>query len=457
MATRVLVPSGALGLGFDGEALARGVSSRPDIICVDGGSTDSGPYYLGTATSKYSRASSLSEWRQLMAARSEAGVPLVIGTAGTCGTDASVDWMLDITREAAETLEQSVKVALVYCSQEPDAIGAAMAGRRVHALEPPVPADEQTIAQCTNIVALAGAEQIAAAIETGSDIVIAGRTTDTAIIAALPLMRGDHAGAAWHGAKVGECGALCSTNPTSGVIAVDFDRSGFTVEPLAAGACCTPHSVSAHMLYENADPFVLHEPGGHLDVTGARYDSVDDIRVRVSGSEWVPADRYTVKLEGARIGGYQTTLMAILREPRYVAQARLWIERMTEFLISDIRDRLRLDIGDDMLEFRLIGVDGVLGELENRQSDPVEVGVLCLITAPTQALADEIGKLVNPQLLHFPLTDEEPQATFAFPYSPAESVRGAHYEFCLNHVLELEDPMSAFRIETVEIGNGPAR
>ncbi len=50
MTTRVLVPSGVLGLGFDEDALARGVKMQPDIICIDGGSTDSGPFYLGTGT-----------------------------------------------------------------------------------------------------------------------------------------------------------------------------------------------------------------------------------------------------------------------------------------------------------------------------------------------------------------------------------------------------------------------
>ena len=50
MQTRVLVPSGVLGLGFDPDALARGVAANPDIIAIYGGSTDSGPFYLGTGT-----------------------------------------------------------------------------------------------------------------------------------------------------------------------------------------------------------------------------------------------------------------------------------------------------------------------------------------------------------------------------------------------------------------------
>ena len=52
MPTRVLIPAGVLGLGFDQTALARGVAAQPDIICIDGGSTDSGPFYLGTSCFK---------------------------------------------------------------------------------------------------------------------------------------------------------------------------------------------------------------------------------------------------------------------------------------------------------------------------------------------------------------------------------------------------------------------
>lgn len=452
--TRVLVPTGALGISFTASAFARGVESKPDVICVDGGSTDSGPYYLGTATSKYSRAVTKAEWRELMIARDKAQVPLVIGTCGTCGADASVDWMLSITREIAEELGQTVKVALLYSSQPAERVQAALKAGRVTPLEPAPDISEESLAECANIVALAGAEQIGAALDTGADIVLAGRATDTAIVSALSLRRGDHAGAAWHGAKIAECGALCSTEPTSGVILLDIDREGFTVEPMADDACCTPHSVSAHMLYENSDPFILYEPGGHLDVTEARYVSLDARRVRVTGSQWVPSDRYTVKLEGARIGGYQTTIMAVLRDERYVANAREWTEKLHAFVSNEIEKRMGLTASDYDLEFRLIGVDSALGALETKPSNPSEVGVLGIITASSAEISSEIGKLINPYVLHYPLTKDEELPTFAFPYSPAQSERGALYEFCLNHVMTLDDPMDAFRLEVIEVGHG---
>ncbi|MFN3274095.1 MAG: acyclic terpene utilization AtuA family protein [Paracoccus sp. (in: a-proteobacteria)] len=447
MATRVLVPSGVLGLGFDAQALARGVAMSPDIICIDGGSTDSGPFSLGAGVSKYSRAATKSEWRALMLARAQAGVPLVIGTAGTCGTDSTVDWMFDLTVELAAELGQSLCVARLYSSQPVARLAEAQAGGRI---APLTPAPEFRLDDLTNIVALAGAEQIHAALATGADIIIAGRTTDTATIAALPLSRGAHPGGCWHGAKIAECGALCSTNPTSGVIMVDFDAAGFTVTPLAETARCTPHSVSAHMLYENSDPFRLYEPGGYLDVTAARYAALDDRRVRVEGSEWVPGP-YTVKLEGARIAGYQTTILAILRNAHYAGNARAWVTRLTGFLHAEIARRMGLTQDAYSIEFRLIGVDGALGGLENRTGDPVEVGVLGIVTARTQAEAAEIGKLINPFVLHYPLTDDEELPTFAFPYSPATTDRGPLYEFALNHVMQLDDPMSAFRLTVTEV------
>ncbi|THD85420.1 acyclic terpene utilization AtuA family protein [Aliigemmobacter aestuarii] len=451
--TRVLIPTGALGLGYDRAALARGIANRPDIIAVDGGSTDSGPSYLGRGVSKYSRASTKAEWRELMLARAEAGVPLVIGTAGTCGADSAVDWLFDITCEIAAETGQRLRVATLKSGQPAARVKAALAAGRVAPLFPAPEISGGLLDACTNIVALAGAEQIAAALQTGADIVIAGRTTDTAIIAALPLMRGDHAGAAWHGAKIGECGAIATTHPATGTIQIDFDAGGFTIEPMATAAAATPYTVSAHMLYENSDPFILHEPGGHLDVRGAVYTPLDGRRVRVEGSQWVPG-RYTVKLEGARIAGYQTVALALLRDRRYVAHSREWAADVQARVAAQIVDRMGLAPEEFTLELRLIGMDATLGPLENRQGQPVEVGVLGIVTCPTEAQAAEAGKMLNPYLLHHALTENEPMPTFAFPFSPAEMQRGALYEFCLNHVMELDDPMEAFRLDVHEVGHG---
>ena len=446
---KVLIPSGALGLGYDRDALARGIAERPDIIAIDGGSTDSGPHYLGTGTSKYSRGSTKAEWAELMAAQAEAGVPLVIGTAGTCGADDAVDWLVDITREIARERGQTLKLAVLKSGQDGDAMASALEGGRITPLAPAPEISADLLRDCTNIVALAGAEQIQAALDTGADIVIAGRTTDTAIISALPLARGCHPGGVWHGAKIGECGALATTSPNTGTILIDFDAEGFTITPMGKDARATPRTVSAHMLYENSDPYRLYEPGGYLDVTGAEYEALDDRRVRVTGSEWVVTQPYTVKLEGARRAGFQTVSLVFVRDPHYVENIRAWVDDIHAKCIAKAKARVG---GDFQIELRIIGADATLGPLDTNAKPGTELGVMGIVTAETEALSREVAKMLNPYLLHHPLTEQEEMPTFAFPFSPPEMPRGAVYEFCLNHVLALDDPMDVFRLSIEEIG-----
>ncbi|MFT4961801.1 MAG: hypothetical protein ACI92Z_002895 [Paracoccaceae bacterium] len=441
---RVLIPSGALGLGYDAAALARGVGLKPDLIAIDGGSTDSGPSYLGRGVSKYARASTKLEWQGLILARAQAGCPLVIGTAGTCGSDSMVDWLVKITQEILTEQGLSAKIVTIKSEQPAARITEALTNAKISALPAAPEISADIINDCSHIVALAGAEQITAALQTGADIIIAGRTTDTAIIAALPIMNGLDPGPAWHGAKIGECGALCATNPQSGVITVDFDNDGFTITPLAEGAHATPHTVSAHMLYENTDPFILYEPGGHLDVTDAIYTALDDTRVRVTGSVWHPSDIYTVKLEGARVAGYQSIIMVLVRDARYVENIQQWCDDIAVKHREKTCIRLGLTPGEFTVELRIIGQNATLGSLEARETALTEVGVLAIVTAADQEMAANIAKLLNPYLLHHPLTQSEEQPTFAFPFSPAEIDRGAIYEFTLNHVMTLDDPMEAF-------------
>jgi len=449
--TKVLVPSGVLGLGFDIEALKHGIKNKPDIISIDGGSTDSGPASLGSGTSKYSRAAIKSEWKTLMQARKEANVPLIIGTCGTCGTNSMVDWMEEITIELAKELGQSLKITKLYCEQNIEFLKSKFKVNKIFPLEPAPNLNVHILDNLSHVVALAGAEQVIEAINTGADIILAGRTTDTAIISALPLMNGVDPGSAWHGAKIAECGALCSSNPTSGVVIVEFDKTSFNVEAMSDSAICSPESVSAHMLYENADPYILYEPGGYMDVTNARYHPINPRKVRVEGGLWVSSKKYTVKLEGARVVGYQTSLLVLLRDNNYVKNAIKWTEKLSIFLSKEIKQRMNLDSHEYSLDFRHIGLNAVLGELEKNIGNPSEVGALCIITSKVPDICTEIAKLINPFLLHFPLTVDEELPTFAFPYSPVHSDRGCVYEFALHHVLELNDPMDVFQIKTLEV------
>jgi hypothetical protein len=201
------------------------------------------------------------------------------------------------------------------------------------------------------------------------------------------------------------------------------------------------------MLYENADPYILHEPGGWLDVREATYTALDEVSVRVEGSIWKDTAPYTVKLEAARRTGFQTVSLVLVRDNHYREHIEDWVAALTA---SFQKKAAKNGLNDMNLELRIIGRNAALGALENLGISAGEFGVMAIFTGPSQQHANEAAKLLNPDLLHLPLSPHEPMPTFAFPFSPPEMDRGASYEFCMHHIMAINDPLSAFRLEIRE-------
>ena len=105
-----------------------------------------------------------------------------------------------------------------------------------------------------------GEEPFLRAVDQGADVVIAGRASDCAIFAGLPIRMGVPPGLAWHAAKLLECGsAIAVSRPSPDSIFATFRDDYFDIEALDPEVRCTPQSVAAHALYENADPYRLIE------------------------------------------------------------------------------------------------------------------------------------------------------------------------------------------------------
>ena len=441
---KILVPAGALGIPFDKKALINGIKEKPDLIAIDGGSTDSGPYYLGCGKSKYSYQATKTDWSILMKIRSKAKVPLLIGTAGTCGTRSSVEWMLKITKEISKEDNEKLKIVTLKTDLTNKFILEHYESGKVKPLEGAPKINKDIINSCTNIVALAGVEQIQKAINTGADIIIAGRSTDTALISSLPIYHGLNEASAWHGAKIAECGALATNNPNSGVILLEFDEKGFSIIPMCKNTKATPQTVSAHMLYENTDPYILLEPGGYLDVSNAKYKKIKKNGVRVEGSRWFKKEPYNLKIEGARLVGYQTVSIVLLRDPYYVKNIEKWVKKIKNSFNKKAKINNLFNVE---LEIRIVGKSGTLGTLEHLKTTNFEVGVMAIFTANNQKKANEAAKLLNPDLLHLPLKKNEPMPTFSFPFSPPEVDKGPLFEFCFHHVIEIKNPNDIFDLE----------
>jgi hypothetical protein len=447
---RVLVPAGVLGWGIRAEEIELGLSQAPHAIAIDAGSTDSGPAYLATGRTKYGRGSIKRDLSILMAARRRAGIPLLIGSCGTSGCDMAVDQTLEVALEIAREQGDAPKIALIYSEQSASELKARNAAGNVTPLAPAGPLTDVSLDACTHIVALLGPEPYIDAIKSGADIVLGGRTTDTAVLAAVPLMHGADVASAWHAAKIAECGGLCTVNPTSPGVMMSIDRHGFTIEPLSPQNRCTPETVSAHMLYENSDPFRLAEPGGVLDVTDAQYVAIDDRRVRVTGSRWEKRP-YTMKLEGAGGGPFQTIMLVGIEDPEVLADVDSFVARLERGLSERVARTMggaaKVDIS-----LRPYGWNAVSGRRpEEGTAPPREIGLMFVATASSQELATEAARVCNPLFFHFPVREGNELPSYAFPFSPAEIERGQVFEFHLNHVVHTSSPHELARTRWVEV------
>ena len=451
---RIYCPTGAFGLGFLDSSHERALSMRPDLIAADGGSTDSGPFYLGAGEPKMSREALKRDLGRVLAARERLRVPLVIGSCGTSGIDAMVDMMRDLVLELASPRGTGLRLATIKGEQRPEEIARRWREGSIRPLPGAPDIAEDDILSCTRIVAMMGVEPIQEALRGGADIVLAGRATDTALFAALPLMSGLPPGPVWHCAKTIECGAICSTVPVGDGVVADVDETGFEVEPASLAAACTPLGIAAHTLYENADPVLIHEPGGVLDTGMASYAAVSSRRTRVEGSTFEHRP-YSVKLEGAALAGYQTVAIGGVRDPFILRQLDSWKAGMMAFFERRVSELTGLSVGKEVLiDIAFYGRDAVMGPTEPMaQEVGHEAGMLFTVTAPTQKLANTVCRMVTHMGSHWSIPEWDGFISgIAFPFSPPEIDRGPVYRFKLHHVVGDIDPLELFRIRIEEVG-----
>ncbi|ALE82168.1 acyclic terpene utilization AtuA family protein [Pseudonocardia sp. HH130629-09] len=445
---RVLVPVGMLGAGFPPGTIERGIARGADAIAIDGGSTDSGPFYLGAAQAKSARAAVRRDLRAVLGPAARAGIPVIVGSCGTSGTDAGVDWVASVVAEIiAEDGIRGRRVAKIYSEIRPAHLHARLAAGDVVPLEPAAPLTPDVLDSCAHVVGLMGHEPIAEALQADANIILAGRATDCALIAALPLLRGKPFGPTWHASKIAECGNLCTTGSVLGGVLVHIGDDGFVVEPTAEDDRATPYTVSAHMLYENVDPYRLREPAGTLVTTNATYTALDDRRVLVRGSEFEFAEDYTVKLEGSAAAGAQTVSIVGIREPAVLARLDDWLKSLMTYLNDRIPDTLGVEPGHYDIDVRPYGANAVLGDADPDPGPPREVGVVFCATAADQDTATTIAKFANPFLLHHALPGTDSVPSWSFMSSPAEMERGPLYSFVLQHVVRVDSPRELVRTE----------
>ena len=82
---RILSPTAILGYGFPRNSFEKGMAQKPHVIAVDAGSTDPGPYYLGSGHSFTDNQAVKRDLEIMLPAAKSAGIPVIIGSAGGAG------------------------------------------------------------------------------------------------------------------------------------------------------------------------------------------------------------------------------------------------------------------------------------------------------------------------------------------------------------------------------------
>jgi len=204
---KAVAATGNLSTGFREESLVHAVKDGADFIGCDGGSTDAGPYYLGSGKPRGPRDGVKRNLRLMLREALKADIPVIIGTAGHAGGRPHLEWTVGIVRELARENNWHFTLAAINSEVEKEVLAEALARREIAPLSPAPPFERDDILNAERFVAMMGIEPIQRALDAGAQVVIGGRCSDVAIYAALPVARGISRGVAFHAGKILECGA----------------------------------------------------------------------------------------------------------------------------------------------------------------------------------------------------------------------------------------------------------
>lgn len=448
---KILSATAILGYGFPEDSFKKGMEEKPDLIAADAGSSDPGPYYLGSGESFTDRAAVKRDLEIMITAGIKNKIPVVIGTAGGSGANPHLNWCIDIVKEIADEKSLHFKLGTINSELDSEFILNQFEANNIVPLEPAPKLTVEEIKESSHIVGQMGSEPFEEALQMGANVVLAGRAYDPVIFASLPIMKGYDQALALHLGKILECASIATTPGSGsdcmmGYLGEDY----FRLEPVNPIRKCTTTSVSAHTLYEKTNPYILRGPGGDLDLTECTFEQTTDRMVTVRGSKFVPSKENAVKLEGAKCIGYRTVCVAGVRDPIFIKE----IDPILEGVEERVKDNFKDKNFEYTLKFIIYGRNGVMGELEPRRlsSEVHELGIIIEAIAETQESADTICSFARSTMLHFGYNGRKATAgNLALPYSPSDFHAGKVYVWSVYHLLLNNDSEELFKVEIIDI------
>lgn len=448
---RIVSPNGHLGFApTKEESFWLAAATKPDYYCCDSGSDDIGATALGA-----DRSVSMYEWQKhdlelMLLASREQGVPMLIGSAGDCGTNSRVDMYVQIIKDlAAEHKLAPFKLAYFYSEVEVDDLARKHSeGIVFEGLDgrPELTADQ--IQQTTRAVAVTGVHPFVEALEAGADVIIGGRSSDCAIFAAPALFEGFPPEHAYYVGKVLECASFCAEpyGAKESVIGT-VSHHDVKVTAMAPNQRCTPASVAGHAMYERSNPYYEYFAGGMLDMTDCVYEQYDEKTTRITGQKFVPVEGdVTVKIEGAGFVGEKYIGIAGVRDPYTIEN----IDEVIRLARGQVEETFK-DV-DYLLNFRIFGKDGVMGDLEPVKE--IKSHELCLIVegiAETKDLAEAVTMMGTRQIFYARLPQVKGTAGTASFVVDEVLPATASYTWTMNHIMPVKEPSELYQLEYATI------
>lgn len=448
---KIICPNGHLGFApIKTASFHIGVEAKPDFIAADSGSDDIGPTPLGSDTCTSPEVWQEHDLQEMLLAARRLNVPMMIGSAGDTGTNSRVDLYVEIIRRIAKRHNLApFKLGWFYSEVDKSYVRAKIeAGSVVKGLDDRADLTLDELEATSKIVAMAGVHPFRKLLEEGCDVIIGGRSSDSAIFAAAALHRGFPEAQSYYLGKVLECASFCA-EPYGGKETVMGEISAEAVDVTAMSPMqrCTIASVSGHAMYERSNPFFEYVAGGQLDMTNCHYEQISEKTTRVTGMEFNPAEEFRVKLEGAAKIGERFVGMAGVRDPYTIAN----IDKVIDWAREQARERFG-DTGWE-LHYNVYGRNGVMGDLEPLKDKPGHE--LCIVVqgvAPTKEMAEEVAMIGTRQMFYARLAEVKGTAGgVSFPFDEVMQASAA-YRWSMNHTMAVDDPLELFPTHTAMIG-----
>ena len=448
----IICPNGHLGFApIRPESFRIGVAQKPDYVAADSGSDDVGPGPLGSDTSTSPLAWQTHDLEHMLLAARRLGVPMIIGSAGDTGTNSRVDLYVRIVQEiAAKHRLGRFNIGYFYSEVDKDDLRRRiLSGESIDGLDGRPPLDLAELGATERIVAMSGVHPFVELLKRGADVIIGGRSCDSAIFAAPAIFHGFPESQAFYLGKVLECASFCA-EPYGGKETVlgTVTRDSVAVTAMHPEQRCTVASVSGHAMYERSNPFFEQVAGGTLDMSECVYRQVDEKTTRVTGASFMQATDFRVKIEGSGKVGERFVGMVGIRDPYTIANV--------DSVIAWARTQVEERFGKTGYELHYIvyGRDGVMGALEPNRARPAHE--LCIVVqgvAPTADIAHEVCMTGTRQMFYARLPEVKGTAgSVAFALDEVMQASAA-YRWTINHTMRCRDGLELFPIHMTTGGS----